>query len=1026
MALSGTLSGGTMRFRLLGPLQLANETGWTGVPAAQQRLVLALLVIHAGRTVPTERLVDELWGERPPATATNTVQAYVLRLRKALGDQRGELLATRPGGYQLVADPGDIDVSAFERGVAEARQRLADREPARAAELLAAALALWRGPALADVPQTGLVAAEAARLERLRLMAVETHMATELRLGRHVDVVGELSRLVAEHPLAEALRGQLMLALYRSGRRADALETYRRGHAVLVEELGVEPTRELVDLYRAILDDDPELARDAQPEQMAVPGATPHQLPPDIPDFTGRAHHVRHVSDVLTGPGTATPVVAVTGRAGIGKTTLAVHVAHRLRESFPDGQLYVDLHGVDGDPRTGDDPVAPADPHDVLARFLTALGLDGRALPTGLEERAESLRSLLARRRVLVVLDNAADERQVRPLLPGTPSCAVLVTSRRRLTGLAATWVTMDQLSPDAALELLGRLVDPRRLAAEPVAAKAIVARCDHLPLAVRIAGARLANRPQWTLARLADRLDGAAGRLDELATGDLAVRTSLAASYTALEPGARRAFRVLGVLDAPDFAAWVPAALLDTDPAEAEARLDALVDAQLVVCTGAGPDGRLRYRLHDLVRLFARERAESEEPAEARAAALTRVLGGWLTLAAAADATLTERVASDVDGSAVRWPASAEDVDGDPIAWFDAEHTALVAGVEQAGRAGLAGHAWELATLAVNYFAFRGRYDDWWRTHELALRACAAAGDGFGAAVLTRSLCYLRMTGVRVPELDLVAALRAFRAAGDRRGEADLLGLMAFARRHDVERAVRDGDAAMAMAVASGYELGRCRLWYLRAIIHREQGRYREATDAAEECLALAQRVGTAHDRVLALWELAAACRDGQAALSIRDRLSAGIDQCRVRGERLLAAYLDLAAGELELRFELADPSPRLQRALALFYQHGVLLGQVMGLRLAGELSCRQGQAAVAVTQLTRAARLAAKIGNQRERAAALKVLGVAHQDVGATVTAVETWREALALLAALGDRTESAAVAALLGDVEPAIPGA
>jgi DNA-binding SARP family transcriptional activator/tetratricopeptide (TPR) repeat protein len=1003
-----------MRFRLLGPLQFATGTGWASVRAAQQRLVMAVLVVEAGRTVTTERLVDELWGERPPATAKNTVQAYVMRLRKALDDQR--LLATRPGGYQLTAEPAEIDSRVFEQGVADARRRLADHEPAAAAELLASALALWRGPALSDVPHTPFVAGEAARLEQLRLMAVETHMATELRLGRHVDVVGELSRLVAEHPLAESLRGQLMLALYRSGRRADALETYRRGHTVLVDELGVEPSRALSDLYRAILDDDPELAPEARTTQVAV---RPHQLPPDIPDFTGRAEHVRRIEEALIRPGTATPVVAVTGRAGIGKTTVAMHVAHRLRESFPDGQLHVDLHGVDDDPARD-----RADPHDVLSRFLTALGMDGRAVPAGLDERAGALRSLLASRRLLMVLDNAADERQIRPLLPGTPGCAVLVTSRRRLTGLSATSVALDEFPPATALELLGRLVGRDRVAGEPAAAKDIVARCDHLPLAVRIVGARLAHRPEWTLSRLAGRLTDEARRLDELATGDLAVRTSLAASYAALDDGPRRAFRLLGVLGAPDVAAWVPAALLDTGLAEAEAHLDTLVDAQLVACADTG--GGLRYRCHDLVRLFARERAEAEEPEEERAAAVARALGGWLALAAAADATLTERVASDVPGAAPRWPAPVDDVHRDPVAWFDAEHAALVAAVEQACRAGLAGHAWELANLAVNHFAFRGHYDAWRHTHEAALRACTTAGDGFGAAVLTRSLAYLRMTGVRIPRVDLAAALTAFRAAGERRGEADLLGLLAFTHRHtgDVDRAVRDGDAAMAIAEATGYDLGRCRLWYLRAVTHRELGRHAEATHAAEECLALAERVGTTHDRVLAMWELAAACRDETAAPPTRDRLLAGIDLCRARGERLLGAYLELAAAELELRFELADPSRRLQQALALFHQQGVLLGQVIGLRLAGDLSCRNDQPSIAVTQLTRAARLAATIGNHRERAAALTALGTAHRAAGATVTAVQNWQEALDLLDSLGDRTEAAAVHALLRDVEPALP--
>lgn len=309
-----------MRFRVLGPLQVAAGTGWTGIRASQQRLVLALLLMGSGRPVATERLIDELWGEHPPTTAVNTVQAYVARLRRALPDPR--VLVTRSGGYELAADPEDVDVRVFERLVAEGRRSLAAGRLEEAAERLADALALWQGPAFGDVPSTPMVAAETAQLERLRLGAAEARMSTELRLGRHVDVVAELSRLVEEHPLVEGLRGQLMLALYRSGRRGEALAMYRRGRALLAAELGIEPTRELADLHQAILDDDGSLAVVASAAgPVDEPVARPGQLPADIVDFTGRGQLLELVETGLAGGSgsTAVPIVALTGRAGVGK-----------------------------------------------------------------------------------------------------------------------------------------------------------------------------------------------------------------------------------------------------------------------------------------------------------------------------------------------------------------------------------------------------------------------------------------------------------------------------------------------------------------------------------------------------------------------------------------------------------------------------------------------------------------------------------------------------------------------------------
>jgi transcriptional regulator with XRE-family HTH domain len=425
-------------------------------------------------------------------------------------------------------------------------------------------------------------------------------------------------------------------------------------------------------------------------------GAAPSLLPLAVPDFTGREAEVAHVHGLLTAGGDQGPdaivISAVAGKPGIGKTTLAVQVAHRLRTagSFPGGQLYVNLQGAQTQPKN---------PGDVLARFLRALGMDGTSIPDDLEERAEHYRTLLADRQMLVVLDNAANEAQVRPLLPGSPTCGVLVTSRRRLSGLeGARLLDLDVLPTAAAAELLARVAGPDRVAAEPAAAAAIVSSCGRLPLAIRIAGARLAARPGWSLVRLAERLADEHRRLDELAAGDLEVRASIALSYRALPGLERRVFRRLGLLEAPDFTAWVPAALLDLPPAQGEELLDRLADAQLLEIAGEDAAGQLRYRFHDLLRVYARERALADEQPADRTAALARALGGWLALAETIDRRLPSPSFGVAHGATVRWPSPRTKVGAengaplaaDPLAWFEAERVALVTAVDQASGHGL------------------------------------------------------------------------------------------------------------------------------------------------------------------------------------------------------------------------------------------------------------------------------------------------------------------------------------------------
>lgn len=560
--------------------------------------MLTALLLAGGTVVPVHQLIDAVWGERPPVTARRQVHSAVSVLRRVLGER---LVTTEPG-YQLVVKPGEFDLAEFESLVARSRAAAAAGRTASAADTLRAALRLWRGPALCGV--AGL-AGEAARLTQRRLAVLAERVELDLALGRHADLVSELAGLVADQPHVEQFRAQLMLALYRCGRRAEALEAFRDARRTLAEDLGLEPRGELCRLERAMLAGETWLDLPSSPAGAALAAAAlpraPCLLPADIADFVGREEHVDALCEALSADDRPAAPWAVTGRGGIGKTAVALHVAHRLRSEFADGRLFVDLRGTE--------PV-PARPAEVLARFLRAMGTDGSAIPDGLDERAELYRQRLAGHRVLVVLDNAHDESQVTALMPGSPTCRVLVTSRTVLGALAgARTVELATLEPEQGVRLLGRIVGPHRVRAEPREAAELVRLCAGLPLAVRITGAKLAARPHWRLADLVFRLADERQRLDELAYGGLAVRASLEPSYQRLDREAQRLFRRLGLLDSPEFGACTCATILDSSLAVAEELVERLVEVRLLQAVG-----RRRYRIHELVWAYAKELLSSDD----------------------------------------------------------------------------------------------------------------------------------------------------------------------------------------------------------------------------------------------------------------------------------------------------------------------------------------------------------------------------------------------------------------------------
>ncbi|GAA3944041.1 hypothetical protein GCM10023085_27580 [Actinomadura viridis] len=625
-----------LKFRVLGPVDVCVD----GVPVPLQATMLlrllASLVSRPGRPVPVHVLVDALWGDEPPPSSRKTLQVYVRRLRQKIGEDAR--ISHGAGGYALVVGPHEVDALQFARLVAHGRSARRRGDLEGASLQLGEALALWRGAAYTDITEVRHVADEARRLEEERLSVHEELAGVHLTLGRHGELIAELREQAAVHPYRERLHAALMLALYRLGRQAEALETYRRVRTTLRDELGVEPGTLLRQAHEAVLQGGdgaavvaellgpaapvtrPEPARERErppvmiwPSAPAPPAPVPCQLPPDLVDFTGRENECELIRRALAErplPATATAIVTLAGPPGVGKTALAVHAAHDLRDRYPHGRLYADLRGSH---------CRPAGPAEVLAGFLMALGTAPHALPASTEARAALLRSVLADRRVLMVLDDAADERQLRPLLPGALNCGVLVTSRGVLGGLSAQRMRLAPFDSPTARLLLARIAGADRVAAEPAAAAEIVRLCGHLPLAVRIVGARLAVREHWSLRRLADALRPEHRRLDELAAADLSVQASLASAYQRLSPAGRQAFRMLGRLAGPEFTAMEPLAKAGAPPLavrQTEHYLDMLVDAGLLSSPCGQPGERpLRYHVDDLVRLYARVQLDQDRP---------------------------------------------------------------------------------------------------------------------------------------------------------------------------------------------------------------------------------------------------------------------------------------------------------------------------------------------------------------------------------------------------------------------------
>lgn len=896
-----------------------------------------MLLLQANHVVPLSRLVDAVWADSPPPTSKAQIQACVSALRRQFRGIAGECeIATRSVGYAIEVPEHALDVGRFQELASRGRIAAAEHRAEEAVRDLRAALALWRGPA-ADGVESELVQSVATRLNETRISLLEECIELELALGRHHLLTSDLGELVHQFPLRERLRAQHMLALYRSGRAAEALASYRAARDLFIEELGLDPGENLRSLERAILAGDPALDQGAQPSAAPVPGPgggtrrdaviVPRQLPPAIAEFTGREDLQRNVTALLSEPGSRdpryVPVVVFTGKPGVGKTALALQIANALRKHYPDGQLLAQLRHVNG---------LPVGQLELQAKFFAALGIEPATLPDCPAERTAVYRSVLGDRRMLIVLDDAASADQVAPLIPGSPNCAVIVTSRNALVGLhGAQCLEVDDFDEHTSIELLARVIGADRIRAEAASALTLVRLCGCLPLALRIVAAKLAARPHWPIAKIVRRMADESKRLDELVLSGVGIRAALALSYDGLSHDGRRLFVRLGLLGAVDFASWVSSPLLDMDADSAGDVLDTLVETHLVEVRAA-EDGLPRFRLHDLVRIYALERLAAEEPIADRARTLRRLLGCWLSLAREAHQRSYGGDFAVLHSLTEGWQLAADTTDQllvKPVAWLRRERVGLVAAVLQAAEVGFDELCWDLAVTSVTLFESEYQVADWRKTHEIALEITRRMGNLRGHAAVLWSLGNLALRErLSDAERYLQRALAIFDEIDDVHGRALVLASMGFVDR------VR-GHQAQAL----------CRL-----------------TDSLATFRAIGDRVSEAD----VLTNIALIRQDQGQPESVAELLDAAMTICRSLRAPRLVAQTEHRLGEFFLRQGDLDRAERTFRfVLQLVRDEHDLLGEVYALVGLGVVHTRQRRFSLAETRLSAAVSLSRQLGD-------------------------------------------------------------
>ncbi|MDH6118528.1 DNA-binding SARP family transcriptional activator/tetratricopeptide (TPR) repeat protein [Kitasatospora sp. GAS204A] len=1013
-------------FSLLGPLRACRGAAPVALGSPQQQGVLAVLLLRPNGAAGAEDLIDALWGGEPPPAAVTTIRTYVYRLRRALELRPAEpsVLVSAGAGYRLLLPPTAVDVRLVEQSAAAARTATGAGRPDEARRLLDQALARWQGEPLTGVPGP-YAQRQRHRLVELRLALLEERLALEVVFGHPGACLPELTALTAEHPLRERPHGLLMWALRRSGRQADALAVYRAVREQLVAELGVEPGPELTALHRHILtgaqepptrlfgfpapsatlrtgapadlpadspadppaDPRPAVRPDSARPDPAAPASlpTPAQLPPSSPDFIGRADQIERIGRALTAPERRMPpIVVLAGMGGVGKTTLAVHAAHRARAAFPGGALYADLRGADA---------RPADPADVLAGFLAALGVSPEAVPESEAERSALFRSAVDGRRLLVVLDNARDSAQLQPLLPGAPDCAALVTGRTLAVGRLPALLRLDvAVFTDAeATELLDQVIGAHRRSAEPAAALDLVRACGHLPLAVRIVATRLAARPHWTLRSLSRRLADERRRIDELRVADLTVEAVFELGYRQLTAEQARAFRLASWAEGPDIGLGAATALLDLPERVAEELLESLVDAAMLDSPSAG-----RYRYHDLLRVFARRVSLATDPAES-AGARHRLLGHLLIGCRAA---FRLAVPGDpVSESLGAELGTADDGTAGPAgpAFHGLAEARRWADVEAAGAIDLARRLAETAEEPVGAATLLGeQQSDGPSPAELR----AAADLLIGLGPLTRA----------VGGSSALAAARALAAAavtgGDRYAEGRarfLCGTLLLGMTR-LDQAGTEAGLATRAARECGDTLVLRQALNDLGLIAQALGRNEEAIGCFDEVVALAERLGQRSGAVAGTVNAALSrVRCGQAgvaALTCERVLPVARELGDANGTAYTLYVLGLALHQLGRH---AEAAARLRECVALAAATGRLDRESLACsRLADTLSVL-GRHDEAVREAERAVSISGE-GAERNLGYALAALGGALAGAGRPAEARARLTEAHAILVRLG----------------------
>lgn len=796
-----------IKFEVLGPLRAWRDGAALTLGPVQQRVVLAVLLLHTNRPIGRQQIIDAVWGTAHPTHAVNLLQRHVSSLRRVLEPQRSARAASdrvvwTDGGYLFTVASGNLDLEQFDSSVSLARAARVAGDLPKAAAALHSALQLWRGPAC-DGLFSPYLDAQREQLAERRISALEERIDLDLALGNHLDVIAELRALVADYPLRERLRGLLMSALYRSGRQADALAAYQDARRQLRDEVGVAPAAPLQRLQQQILAADPDLAPPAPSRPITVSTSTPvrehipmpAQLPRDLSTFVGRHSELRQLNSLINeGKSPEGPAVtALLGMAGVGKTALAMHWAHQIRDQFSDGQVYLNLRGHD--------PTEPLmDPGEALRTVLEAFSVPASQIPAGLEARAALYRSVLSGQRVLIVLDNVHDAEQVRPLLPGSAGCRVLLTSRNQLTSLAvidgAHLLAIEPLSDSDAQALLARRLGAHRLAQEAAAVEQIVQACAGLPLALSVVAARAA--PEFPLSVVADRLRAAQGRLDAFDGGDETanLRSLLAGSYRYLSPGAARLFRLLPLLPGPDFASCVVAGLAGIGQLDADSPMFELRRANLINETKPG-----LYTMHELHRAYACELSLSYDTDEERRRALRGLSEHCLHPAHRADRLLSQFGEDHRTWRPSRSPVAPDDLPAhhDALDWFTAQHQGLRYALGPAAGDGV---DQSLRQLAWTFESFL-EGDDYPRDSRIAHR--------------------IRPTQEEQPHHPA--------------GQAVCHGCLAYAygqlgRHHDAELHARQ---ALALYQEIGHRIGQAHSYRLLSWVLDRQGRYSEALAQAQ-----------------------------------------------------------------------------------------------------------------------------------------------------------------------------------------------